>query len=83
MNSLRRLATDRAINGASSGSGVRPGGSEYNSAYAKSSNTVAGNTDATSVPTVIETALPQSFPELGGLGSHLGRDHEVPPKSLR
>lgn len=31
MNSLRRLATDRAINGSSSGSGANPGGSEYTS----------------------------------------------------
>ncbi|CFS09661.1 Uncharacterised protein [Mycobacterium tuberculosis] len=68
MNSLRRLATDRAINGASSGSGVRPGGSEYNSAYAKSSNTVAGNTDATSVPTVIETAVAAIVPGTGRPG---------------
>ena len=33
-NSLRRLATDRAISGSSSGSGARPGGSVYTSAAA-------------------------------------------------
>ena len=35
MNSLRRLATDRAINGSSSAIGVNPGGSEYSSAHAR------------------------------------------------
>ncbi|SKT08141.1 Uncharacterised protein [Mycobacteroides abscessus subsp. abscessus] len=39
MNSLRRLATDLAINGSSSGSGSRPGGSPYNSADDNSSGT--------------------------------------------
>ncbi len=50
-------------------------GSEYNSAYAKSSNTVASSTDATSVPTVLNRCRNRS--ELGGLRLPLPGDHEV------
>ena len=57
MNSLRRLATDLAINGSSSGCGLRPGGSEYTSEYARSSDTVSGSTDDTSVCTVHSKSL--------------------------
>src|ERR1700753_2895394 len=58
MNSLRRLATDRAINGSSSGIGASSGGSEYNSADARFSTDAAvlGNTDDISLLTVIVTA---------------------------
>src|ERR1700687_1258494 len=56
MNSLRRLATDLAISGSSSGSGARPGGSEYTSAYDRSPERSQGRPHDTSRLAVIVTA---------------------------
>src|SRR6185312_14246194 len=50
-NSLRRLATDRSISASSSAIGVNPGGSEYNSAQARSA--VLGSTADIKVVNVI------------------------------
>ena len=55
MNSLRRLATDFAISGSSSGSGANPGGSSYNSAAASAET--PGSTTASS-GAAVTTALP-------------------------
>ena len=58
MNSLRRLATDFAISGSSSGSGANSGGSVYISARDASLVLRAGSTSESSVATIISPASP-------------------------